>query len=365
MLDVDDLVRKALLPPPTGFPGLVRTRKAQYLEDIRSGRRRRRRLRVLVLKSTVLPLVLVGAIVAALLPQLVNPPPAAATVLRTASASVSAQPPVTLAPGQYLYTEYRSLNEVVAVPRGASLTAESAATASFQQTLQVWTDRHGTGKYALSRGALQFSSPVNEGAWQASPLAKGWEDSHFRAQEIGTSIQDVTTNVASLPTDPKMLAAQIAAGKTGTAVDHIPAGPDTTFERAASLLVSPSVGMTPALLAALYDVLASQPGVTATPGVTAHSGAKGTAVSVDNASPGTVDRLIIDPYSGTPLEADAAPVTTAKSIPTPSGSATACSATACSSIQPSTGTVVLVVLWTGPSPGVVVNSEGSTTPAGS
>lgn len=366
-MDVDELVREALLPPPGGFPDSLRRKKASYLEDISSGRRWRRRLRAALLKAIATPVVLVAVIMSALLPQLLSPPTAAATVLRTASASAAARPPITLAPGEYLYTEYRSLDEVLAVPRGASAAAhaEPLATATFEQVLQVWSDRRGSGRYAVSRGALQFSSPADEAAWQASPVAQGWEDSHFKAQEAGTAVQDVTIDVAGLPTDSKTLAAQIADGETGTAVDHIPAGPDTTFERTASLLVSPSVGMTPALLAALYQVLAALPGVTATTDVTAQSGVKGTAVSVDNASPGTVDRLVIDPHSGFPIEADAAPLVTAKFVPTPSGSATACSVSGCNSIQPSVGTVALVALWTAPSQTVVVNSDTSTTPAGS
>ena len=89
-------------------------------------------------------------------------------------------------------------------------------------------------------------------------------------------------NVSDLPTDPKALAQVIAAGGLQTNIDLIPAGPNATFERAATLLVGPTAGMTPALASALFQVLAGQPGVQLLGSVTDHEGHK----------PGTEDRVV-------------------------------------------------------------------------
>jgi hypothetical protein len=106
-----------------------------------------------------------------------------------------------------------------------------------------------------------------------------------------------------LPTDPSALTAVIADGEQGSNVNLIPAGPNATFERAATLLVDPTTGMTPALASALFRVLANQPGVQLLGTVTDHEGQSGEAVTLQAADGLTVSEVIVDPATGRLLEA--------------------------------------------------------------
>lgn len=361
MTDIDDVVRDALLAP-TGVPDHVRAKQERYVGDICSGRRRRRRVYGSAVKTAAVPVILAAAVLGAVVPQLEARPPSAAAVLAAAASTASSRPAVTLAPGEYSFTQHRSLFEVSVLPPGTSA-GTSPITATYTQTLDLWVDRTGSGSYVIDRGPLQFPSVADEEAWAASPTAQGWEGSYFVARESGATPRVVATDVATLPTTTGQVATLIGAGRTGTEVDNIQAGPNSTFERAAALLTNPSIGMTPALRGALYDVLSDQPGATVETGVTGGSGVRGTAVSIHDASPGTARQIIIDPGTGAPLEVDTAPPGTGPRAPG-AGTSTYCAVSSCRSLHSATPALTVVALWTAPSTPVVVNAPGATTPAG-
>ena len=289
------------------LPGM-RVAGRDFDEILHGGRRRRRSNRRARIALPVL--VVAGISLATVLLQGSGTNASAASVVFNRAALAVLSVPVTrLGPSQYLYSETHSLYEAtVYVPaagtRGVAL--RSVAQATFTETRQVWLDSAGSGRYELTRGPLQFSSPGDQAAWASSPAARFWQSTHPGSQ-AGPQVGQVTTNVGRLPTDPIALAALISGGRTGTPVDTIPNGRERVFERAARLVIGPNRGMSRTLESSLYDVLAMQHGASVARGVTGHLGAKGTAVSIRGASPDAVDRIIINPKTGAPMEVDSAP----------------------------------------------------------
>jgi hypothetical protein len=169
-----------------------------------------------------------------------------------------------------------------------------------------------------------------------------------------------------LSTQTGVLSRQLAQGGGPTNVDVIRSGPAAVFQRAARLLVGPTSAMSSSLAAALYQVLAAQPGVTLLGSTTDHSGRQGVGVSIS--SPSGVSEIIIDPTSASALEIQYAPPPA--SVPTPSGGATVtCQsvATCGSSVQhivPLDGEEMVTPLWTDTVTRGVVNSESATTAGG-
>jgi hypothetical protein len=82
---------------------------------------------------------------------------------------------------------------------------------------------------------------------------------------------------------PSTLAQELESGTTGIpALDQLlsdKAAPNPGFQRAAMLLIGPTVGTTPQFAAALYQAIALLPGVTALGPITTHDGATGERAS--------------------------------------------------------------------------------------
>jgi len=363
-MDLDELVRDAKpttsARPPMGWDERWRTQMTAV--DVAQRRRRRRGS-----FAIGVPLVVAAVAVTITVPRWgSNTPSAAAAVLDAAATTVSSQPPLIVGPGQYTYTVVHSLMEAAVYQSQTELssgTLASAATATYSQTEQLWINPSGVGRVVISRGPLQFSSQTDQAAWEASPTVQGLASNAFQAQQTYTDISYATTDVSGLSTDPQSLGVSIAEGDTGTSVDAIPAGPGADFERAARLLVGPDRGMTPALESALYQVLADQPTATVTADAVGQSGAEGTAVAIPNASPGNIERIIIDPTTGAALEVDAVPPASTRSAV--SGRATVCTSSATSCTSQSTppsgrGAVSVGPLWTTQTAPVVVESDTST-----
>jgi hypothetical protein len=364
-MSVDDLVKDAFAARAVPTSSTWDVRRASCLDEILSGGVRRRRSRRDA--RIALPvLAIAGIILATVLLQGPGTGASAASVVFNRAALAVLSAPVTkLGPNQYLYSETRSLFEATAyspIAGTSSGTLRSVAQATFTETRQIWLDSAGLGRYELTRSPLQFVSPEDQAAWAASPAARFWQITHPSSQ-AGPQVERVTTEVGGLPTDPNTLAALITKGRTGTPVDTVPSGPESTFERAARLVVGPNRGMSRTLESSLYEVLAMQHGAFVQTGVTSHSGAKGTAVSIRVASPNTVDRIIIDPTTGAPLEVDSVPFGPTITVSHGKAQKSSCVTVSCQAQSSNQGRVRVGPTSTIVASPVVVNSEYSTTRA--
>ena len=245
-------------------------------------------------------------------------PKSAAAVLEEAATEARLQN-TQLAPGQYLYTQTQSAYQVTLYDaKGTSGEMVKVATAQFNETDQAWTDASGTGRALQTDGGVRFPSAADQAAWNASPSGPSALQQIAQFGENGGQArpEQPLLNVSDLPTDPNVLASVIATGGLHTNIDLISAGPNATFERTATLLVGPTIGMTPALASALFQVLADQPGVQLLGTVTDHDGQQGEGVALATADGTNVSEVIVDPKTGSLLEAQfALPAPTDHNVP--------------------------------------------------
>ena len=181
--------------------------------------------------------------------------------------------------------------------------------AQFTQVDQVWTNAADIGRALRTDSALQFSSPRDQEAWNASPAGQ-----HFSQEFPSTSgsqgrglREQAVVDISDLPTDPDQLATVIASGGLHTNIDLIPSGDNATFQRSAALLLGPDVGMSPSLASALFQVLANQPGTRLVGRVADHNGQEGDGVVLTSPKSERPSEVIVDPTSGAVLEAVFAP----------------------------------------------------------
>jgi hypothetical protein len=256
----------------------------------------------------------------------VRPQSAAAAVLTRAANSAASEPAVEIGPGQYLYTETKLTSESDYL----DLTKAGQIDTVFNETIQKWVAADGSGREVDTYvGPGRFATPASENNWVAAgrpasvlatpagPNGGTLETTYGPAlpQKIcpcyTTSGQlepgELPLDVSKLPTDPADLLRVIAAGKTGDS--NLDEGPGTpggvsamaSFGSAADLLSQPEVGVTPALRSALYQVMASLPGVQLLGAATDRSGQSGTAIAGPTYM-GLRYQLIIDPSTGKLLE---------------------------------------------------------------
>jgi len=366
-MSVDDLVQDAFSANALPTSSTWDTRRTRSFEEILSGARHRRRSNRRRMRLALPALVVAGVTVATVLLQASGTGASAASVVfNRAALAVLSVPEVKLGPNQYFYSETNSLYEATAyvhVAGTANGGLRSVAQATFTETRQVWLDSTGSGRFELTRGPLRFSSAQDEAVWEASPAARFWQTTHPVSQ-AGPQVEQVTTEVGGLPTDPATLAALITKGRTGTPVDTVPSGPESAFERAARLVIGPNRGMTRTLESSLYEVLAMQHGASVETGVTGQLGARGTAVSIRGASPDAVERIIIDPRTGAPLEVDSAPFGSTLDVADGQHGKGSCEDVMSCHRQSSTqGTIRVGPIATIAASPVVVNSEFATTAA--
>src|SRR4029077_1128665 len=112
----------------------------------------------------------------------------------------AAQPLVQpLKPGQYQYTESRSLNE--------SDTYDSAKIyfrVTYQQHRQIWIGWNGSGRIAEQNRDPKFVSPADRARWIAAgrpSLREGPSDDRFGPH----GLSDGPRNLLNLPTNPAKL----------------------------------------------------------------------------------------------------------------------------------------------------------------
>jgi hypothetical protein len=364
-MDLDDLIRSADpvlgTTPPSGTSAATRWTYTQIVTQ-KSRRRVVHRPSGRPVLAYMMALGLVIAVVATVgVRQLTQESPGRSALLRSAhlvSSQVSPQP----GPGQYLYTETRSLYEVTIYQK--SLHGDAllpVATSQYFETEQSWADGNGDGTGVLTRSPLEFSSTSDEAAWNATDAGTRFS-SQFERTVNESSLQQSVPNLSALSSNPRVLSGELAGGLDGSNVEQIPDGPTAVFQRAARLLVGPDSGMTPSLAAALYDVMADQPGISLVGSTSDHRGRQGIGVASGG---GGASELIINSSTGLALEVQYPPPVA--SLPAPSGGVPVlCSgSTTCGSSVPLTPNGVVIVaspIWTDAVSSQIVASVGATEP---
>ena len=187
------------------------------------------------------------------------------------------------------------------------------ANATVEIAVKKWSDSTGLSCVSITTQPAQFASTQDQAAWTALGLLVTPEPQPITdcsGPGTGDSPPDTITgssqlnDVSGLPTDPQSLSQQLQAGKTGIPAvdDMLPdlANPDIAFQRAAVLLVGPTVGATSQFQSALYQAIALLPGVTSLGTTTTHNGQTGIGFAV--ASPNGQTGIVVDPRTGALVE---------------------------------------------------------------
>jgi hypothetical protein len=187
------------------------------------------------------------------------------------------------------------------------------ASATVNLAVKKWSDSNGLSCVSITTQPAQFASPQDQTAWLALGLRvtpRPQPITNCSGPGTANSPPDTITgssqliDVADLPTDPQALAQQLQAGKTGIPAvdDMLPdlGNPDIAFQRAAVLLVGPTVGATPQFKSALYQAIALLPGVTSIGTTTTQSGQTGVGFAVS--SPNGQAAIVVDPATGALIE---------------------------------------------------------------
>ena len=224
--------------------------------------------------------------------------------LRLVADRAAEQPIPQLQANEALYTQ-ANLSVVATVNNGA-------AAASIELSVQKLSTATGQTCTTLSAQPAQFASPSAEAAWVALDLRviPNPPTASQCLQGGGATPPDAITgagqliNVSSLPVDPPTLAQELESGSTGiAALDQLLpdlAAPNPGFQRAAVLLIGPTLGATPQFDAALYQAIALLPGVTALGPITTHDGQTGQGFA---SGPGTgQSTIVVNPANGQLLE---------------------------------------------------------------
>ncbi|HVX20850.1 MAG TPA: CU044_5270 family protein, partial [Acidimicrobiales bacterium] len=332
------------------------------------GRGHRRRRRWMAAAGVAAAVAAVAAVLVSVVPGPAGPRSAAAAVLQQAAASAGGQVP--LQPGQFLYTATQT-----EVHLGLYQGSVETAGALVGQTDQSWTDSAGHGHRLLTVGRPQYPTPADRAVWAAT-TPPGLPTAPFMGTDGWPQTTTPPVDVAGLPTDPAQLAALIAARRLPVAADD-PRGPRdlaqtlaywvlasgrdySVFEGAAALLVVPSTGMSPALAAALFQVMADQPGVQMLGTVTDHDGQQGVGVALPAPGSAQVSQVVVDPASGQLLEASfALPPTTLPEAPETCGGPAGATSTTCVATQ---AVMSIAPLWTDVVARGVVGSPTTTVP---
>jgi hypothetical protein len=317
-MDLDTLIREAdpANNATTPDPDSASARRA--CERLITGERRRRRQRA---RGAA---VLASAGVAAGVFVLVIPgnspvtvAPAAAAVLTRAGIAAQGNPSLTLGPGQYLYSEIRTL----AASYWQWGNPNMGAWTVQPETVQTWVAANGSDRRLTTYdGPEQFATSTSQANWIASGkpdissltnTPNGAYDTHD-----GPGGFAPPDDLSQLPTDPAALTQLIETGKTGLVEAEAPRTvPQTsayTFATAATILATPALNSSPALRSALYSVMADTPGIVLVGSATDHSGRTGTEIAgplgggigtgVPYGADGARVEVIIDPSTGEVLE---------------------------------------------------------------
>jgi hypothetical protein len=318
-----------------------------------------------LLGAGAIGLIGVAALVTTLLvaPETSPPPYSAAEFLHASADLVASRPVLVPTPGQYLYVEQESQYQVsVYEPGSGSSNVDLAAVAQYGETESTWVNAQGNSTEQQNRTALSWPSAADQQAWETNPGAQTFSAT-YRQSVTEPTLSGRIPDVSALPTDPSALAAVLKEGGPVTNPDQIPDGTNAVFERAARLAIGPDSGLSPALSASLYHVMADQPGVQLLGQTTDHQGRLGTAVGISTSS--GLSEVIVDPQSGEALEAVYAPPPDSISATLPGPGSQPCSASACTLLEPGQGRLIEAPLWSDNVTSGIVASTGSTQPSSS
>jgi hypothetical protein len=321
MIDELDLLTEyidGLVGPTPELEG-ARDRLLEAIEESSAspsphGRRRKNRRRVTELSLVIAAAVIVFALVIIASGNPIAPKRStpkfpvslsAPAQLRLLADRIADQDVQAVGPGQLLLTQSQ-LSVAAQVNNGQ-------ATVTVNLAVRKWSDGNGLSCVSITTQPAQFVSPQDQSAWIALGLlvtpspqpitdCSGPGTADSPPDTITGSSQLI--DVADLPTDPQALAQQLQAGKTEIPAvdDMLPdlGNPDIAFQRAAVLLVGPTVGATPQFKSALYQAIALLPGVTSIGTTTTHSGQTGVGFAV--ASPNGQAAIVVDPATGALIE---------------------------------------------------------------
>lgn len=297
-------------PPAPSLPELDLAEAGRRAETASRTRRRRGRRPLVVLGAGVGALTLGLVLVAALPGTNRHMPTAAAAQLHEIALHTANQPTPILGSNQWLYTERKVSALAVVSYVGSAPTPKTQAV--LNATIQEWSNAFGQSCESSTFMPAQFASPALRAAWSAAGLltapsnqpdtgcstASGVTAS--RGEGYGSGVIDVS----GLSADPSDLTEGLEKGTTGVAgIDDLPVGTGTTaaFIRAADILVGPTVDASATQNAAVYDALATLPGITNLGEMTTHSGTQGIGISAMTYLGRST--IIIDPSTGLLLEA--------------------------------------------------------------
>jgi RNA polymerase sigma factor (sigma-70 family) len=225
--------------------------------------------------------------------------------LRLIADRVADQPIPRPGSGQALSTQ-STLSLVATVNNGA-------AQATIELSVQKLSTASGQTCTTLSAQPAQFASPAEQAAWNNLHLLATPNPPTASAclqSGDGATPPDAITgagqliDVSSLATDPSTLEQELENGTTGiAALDQLlpdQAAPNPGFQRAAMLLIGPTIGATEQFDAALYRAIALLPGVASLGSTTTHEGQTGQGyASGPGASQSTI---VVNPSTGQLLE---------------------------------------------------------------
>jgi hypothetical protein len=252
-----------------------------------------------------------------------GPPSAAAAVLAQAATRAGHQHPVVLAPGQYLYSETRTIQSTTWALGNNEPSWQFDTTQ--EETLQTWQAANGSGRELITyNGPVQFTTSASREGWVLSGKPSIAPPTNTSTGQLNsTLIASRPVGVAvptrdgipgaqppddsTLPTDANALRRVIQSGGSDippsvTANIPDPSTPAGTFGTAAEILETPATGISPALRSALFQVMASVPGVQLLGQATDRAGRDGTEIASPINSEGFRFEIVIDRLTGQLLQ---------------------------------------------------------------
>jgi hypothetical protein len=235
-----------------------------------------------------------------LVPGAIGRSPTAAAMALTRLASRAAQGPTTLGPGEYYYTDVESPIKV-AVTR-----APSGAPYSwyFSGTVQTWVAADGSGRQVTTTDPNpRFFTGADRALWVSAgepslktpgSLSSTQDFTAGSASEVNGPIP--LYDVTSLPTDPGALATVLATGTLPSGIAALDSG--NLFWRTVALLQGPDIGGTPALRGALFQILATVPGIQLLGTTTDRAGQSGLGLQLVDQVPASTETVTCEPGNG-------------------------------------------------------------------
>jgi hypothetical protein len=367
-MTIDSFEERVTAADPSAGVALPRADSAEvrwyYAAALQKGQAARRGSRLRTVFFVAIPAAVACALISGLLISVTGSPTTAAAQILKQAASRAALTSA-IPSGQFEYQETQSTYQATLYsPAGSHGELTNIATAQYEETDQTWISSDGGEKRLRSSGPLVFPSSAVQSVWVNNPTGASSLQRIQQANDARdqSAVGPSAVNVSDLPTDEASLASIIANGEMQSNIDMIQSSPNSTFERAAALLLGPAQDMSPELASALFQVLAAQPGVTLVGNTSDRQGRQGQGLELKNADGTAVSEVIVDLARGSLIEANfASPNSTLPSSGAyvcylgPVGSTTT---TYCSS---GVGRVVTAPIWTDIVAAGIVSSGSATT----